>query len=60
VIPWPHGRSDEHNTRSECTHHHQSKHATFTVTLLPHGGLTWTTPTGHTVTRYPRPFLRGW
>jgi hypothetical protein len=60
VVEWPLGKSTEHNIRSECTHHHQAKHFCFTVTLQPHGGLTWTTVTGHSVTRYPRPFLRGW
>jgi hypothetical protein len=60
ILPWPLGASTAHNIRSECTHHHQAKHTCFTVTALPNGGLTWTTLTGHSITRYPRPFLRGW
>ena len=60
VQAWPAGRSTAHNIRSECTHHHQAKHFCFTVKLQPNGGLTWTTLTGHSITRHPRPFLRGW
>ena len=58
--PWPIGPTTVHNTSSECVHHHQAKHAYFTVTRNPTGALTWTTPRGRSYTRNPRPLLRGW
>jgi hypothetical protein len=60
LIAWPTGRSVAHNISSECTHHHQAKHAFFTVTRLIDGTLRWRSPTGLTVDRPPRPFLQGW
>ena len=61
IIEWSKGGlTNEHNTSSECTHHHQAKHAFFTVTRLEDGTLRWTSPNGRSVDRHPRPFLRGW
>ena len=60
VTPYPHGPTSEHNIASECTHHHQAKHAIFTVRRDNTGTMHWTTPSGLTVTRPARPLLRGW
>ncbi len=57
---WPIGPTTVHNTSSECVHHHQAKHAYFTVKRTGTGALTWTTPLGRSYTRHPRPLLRGW
>ena len=59
-IPWPTGPTTISNGISECTHHHQAKHALFTLTAHPDGTLTWTLPTGHHANSPPRPLLRGW
>ena len=60
VVPWPRGATSEANLAPECKHHHLAKHAYFTVVRLPDGTMRWTTPTGASYDRRPRPLLRGW
>ncbi|MGZ6804091.1 MAG: DUF222 domain-containing protein [Nocardioidaceae bacterium] len=60
LVPHPVGPSSADNTSSECTHHHQAKHAAFTVVRADDGGLDWTTRHGRRYHRSPRPLLRGW
>ncbi len=62
ITPWPQGPTCVSNVASDCTHHHQGKtERFFTVTRDPGGTLHWTvTRTGYTVSRGPRPLLRGW
>jgi hypothetical protein len=60
LTPWPQGPTHIDNAASECVHHHQAKHAFFTVTQQPGGILRWTTPAGFNVDRLPRPLLQGW
>jgi len=57
-LPWPRGSTTEANLDNKCTHHHHAKHDCFTVSLLPDGTVRWTTPTGHTYDRPPRPVLQ--
>ncbi|MDX6267559.1 MAG: hypothetical protein QOD70_2299, partial [Frankiales bacterium] len=59
-IPWPAGPTSVANGISECEHHHQAKHAIFTLLQLPDGGLRWALPTGHAADSPPRALLRGW
>ncbi|MFN2539823.1 MAG: HNH endonuclease signature motif containing protein, partial [Mycobacteriales bacterium] len=59
-IPWPAGPTSISNGISECEHHHQAKHAIFTLTQLPDGTLRWTLPTGHHADAPNRALLRGW
>ncbi|MDX6265307.1 MAG: hypothetical protein QOD70_47 [Frankiales bacterium] len=59
-IPWPAGPTSVANGVSECEHHHQAKHAIFSLTQLPAGTLRWTLPTGHAADSPPRALLRGW
>jgi len=73
ITPWPAGKTHLGNIASECIHHHQCKtEKFFTVTRTrihtktggPNGtngggSVHWTTDSGHTVTRVPRPLPRG-
>ncbi|HEV1998070.1 MAG TPA: hypothetical protein VGR61_08075 [Candidatus Dormibacteraeota bacterium] len=56
-LPWPRGSTCEANLDNKCKHHHQAKHDCFGVELLDDGTVRWTTPTGHTYDRPPRPVL---
>ncbi len=55
--PWPAGPTAEPNLANECEHHHQAKHDRFRVRRLSDGTFRWTTPSGHTYDRPPRPVL---
>jgi hypothetical protein len=57
LVPWPRGSTSEDNLADECEHHHHAKHESFTVERLPDGTFRWTTPTGRTYDRPPRPVL---
>ncbi len=57
LLAWPGGRTSEPNLADECEHHHQAKHDRFRVQRLPDGTFRWTTPSGHTYDRPPRPVL---
>jgi hypothetical protein len=59
-IPWPAGPTSIGNGCSLCEHHHQAKHAIFTLTQLEDGSLRWTLPSGHYADSPPRILLRGW
>lgn len=55
VEPWPTGATTLSNTCCLCRYHHRMKtHATgWSTQVDDDGGLTWTTPTGATVTTAP-------
>lgn len=55
VVPYPHGQTSADNTCCLCRRHHRLKtHAPDWHTELdPNGRLTWTTPTGTTLTTDP-------
>jgi hypothetical protein len=57
LIPWPRGSTSEINLADECEHHHHGKHEYFTVARLPDGTFRWSSPTGVTADRAPRPVL---
>jgi hypothetical protein len=56
-LPWPRGSTCEPNLDNKCTPHHHAKHDCFHVEVLPDGTVRWTTPTGHSYDRPPRPVL---
>jgi hypothetical protein len=60
LIPWPRGSTSEDNLADECEHHHQGKHDCLTVQRLPDGTFRWTTPSGLSADRPPRPVLDAW
>jgi hypothetical protein len=60
LIPWPRGSTSEPNLASECQPHHIAKHEHFTVERLSDGTFRWTSPTGITADRPPRPVLDAW
>jgi hypothetical protein len=60
LIPWPRGSTSEANLADECEHHHQGKHDCLTVQRLPDGTFHWTTPSGLSADRPPRPVLDAW
>ena len=60
AVPRPRGQTCEAHLPAECEHHHLAKHAYFTVVRLSDGTMRWTTPTGASYDRPPRPLLRGW
>jgi voltage-gated potassium channel Kch len=60
LIPWPRGSTSEANLADECEHHHQGKHDCLTVQRLPDGTFRWTTPSGLSADRPPRPVLDAW
>ena len=54
VVPWPDGPTTAANLAALCRHHHRLKHQTqWTVRAGPDGGLTWTSPTGHSYDTSP-------
>ena len=52
---WPDGPTSEANLCCLCRHHHRLIHQApgWTLTVLPDGGLRWTTPGGQTLTTHP-------
>jgi hypothetical protein len=56
-LPWPRGSTSEPNLDNKCEPHHHAKHDCFPVEALPDGTVRWTTPTGHSYDRPPRPVL---
>lgn len=51
TVPWPQGPTSDTNLAVLCRHHHRLKHAAgWQVTLHSDGSMTWTTPTGRTLT----------
>ena len=51
TVPWPNGPTSDTNLAVLCRHHHRLKHsAGWDVILRPDGSMTWTTPTGRTMT----------
>jgi hypothetical protein len=60
VIEYPAGPTHVDNAASECTHHHQAKHASIPAHRLPDGTMRWQPPSSRYIDRPPRPLLRGW
>ncbi|MDX6268078.1 MAG: hypothetical protein QOD70_2818 [Frankiales bacterium] len=60
VIEYPAGPTHVDNAASECTHHHQAKHASIPARRLPDGTMRWQPPSSRYIDRPPRPLLRGW
>jgi hypothetical protein len=52
---WPDGDTSEANLCCLCRHHHRLIHQApgWTMTVLPDGGLRWTTPGGQSITTHP-------
>jgi hypothetical protein len=51
TVPWPTGQTSLSNLAVLCRRHHRLKHqAGWHVTLAPDGTMTWTTPSGRTLT----------
>ncbi|MEO8108253.1 MAG: DUF222 domain-containing protein [Actinomycetes bacterium] len=58
VIPWPAGATSWGNLVVLCRHHHRLKHSAGWRALLDRDGvLTWSTPTGRTITTHPWHYL---
>lgn len=58
IVPHPLGPTCPCNLHPVCRRHHRMKHLTgVTVVRRPNGDTIWTLPTGHVVTRPPRPPL---
>jgi hypothetical protein len=54
TVPWPVGTTSGDNLAVLCRHHHRLKHsAGWQVTLLDDGTMTWSTPSGRSVTTEP-------
>lgn len=54
TVPWPAGETSAINLAVLCRRHHRLKHqAGWGVELAPDGVMTWTTPTGRTLTTRP-------
>lgn len=54
TVPWPDGPTDPGNLAALCRRHHRLKHAAgWRAELHPDGTMTWTTPSGRTVTTEP-------
>jgi hypothetical protein len=58
TVPYPDGKTSEHNLHASCRHHHRLKtHTTgWGINQYPDGRITWTTPTGHTHTSHPHDY----
>ncbi|TFV62597.1 HNH endonuclease, partial [Blastococcus sp. CT_GayMR20] len=57
-IPHPHGPTTHDNLACLCEHHHRLSHQApgWRLHRDPDGGLTWTLPSGHTLTTQPPAF----
>ncbi|RSN18119.1 HNH endonuclease [Streptomyces sp. WAC 05977] len=57
ITTWTrHGNTDHHNCHAACTiHNHLKEEPGWTTTPTGNGGMTITTPTGHTYTTTPEP-----
>jgi hypothetical protein len=60
VVEFPAGPTHVDNGATECTHHHQAKHASIPASRHPDGTMRWQPPSSPAVDRPPRPLLRGW
>jgi hypothetical protein len=60
VVEFPTGPTHVDNGATECTHHHQAKHASIPAGRHPDGTMRWQPPSSPAVDRPPRPLLRGW